>query len=204
MPLASRQQPIANSQSLFMSFWSRLIQRRSLRRKAVKYVRTLHAEPAESDVAWLASVDPGGDEDHATWELRYARLALGVLAAERDALDDNVPAAISHAVTESLSSDRRIAAAMLPLAERQFGSRLATYRDALARRESGDPLDERLGRTLLEFTSHAGVPDPGTVARAGEIARGYMRSASAMLVDVFGRASLPEDVRPSEAYQAST
>src|SRR3989337_451304 len=127
-----------------MSFFPRLAQRRALRRKAVKYVRTLHAEPGESDVAWLASVDPGGDEDHAAWELRYARLALGVLAAERDALDDNVPAAISHAVTESLSSDRRIAAAMLPLAERQFGSRLATYREAVARRHAGDPLGHQL------------------------------------------------------------
>lgn len=186
-----------------MSFWSRLSQRRALRRKALKYVRTLHAEPSEPDVAWLASIDPGGDEDHAAWELRYARLALGVLAAERDALDDSVPAAISHAVTESLSSNRRIAAAMLPLAERQFGSRLATYRDAVARRHAGDPLDQRLGRTLLEFTSHAGVPDQSTVDRAGQIAQEYMRSASTVLLDVFGRASLPEDVRPSEAYQAS-
>lgn len=186
-----------------MSFWSRLSQRRALRRKALKFVRTLHAEPSEADVAWLSSIDPGGDEDHATWELRYARLALGVLAAERDALDDSVPAAIAHAVTESLSSDRRIAAAMLPLAERQFGSRLATYREAVARRHAGDPLDQRLGRTLLGFTSHADVPDQRTVDRAGHIAQGYMRSASAALLEVFGRASMPEDVRPSEAYQAS-
>ncbi len=185
-----------------MSFWSRMSQRRALRAKARKYVRTLHAEPTEADVAWLASIDPGGDEDHAAWELRYARLALGVLAAERDALDDSVPAAISHAVTESLSSDRRIAAAMLPLAERQFGSRLATYRDAVARRHGGDPLDQRLGRTLLEFTSHVEVPDQRAVDRAGEIAQGYMRTASTALLDLFGRASLPDDVRPSEAYQA--
>jgi hypothetical protein len=185
-----------------MSFLSRLAQRRALRRKALKYVRTLHAEPGESDVAWLASVDPGGDEDHAAWELRYARLALGVLAAERDALDDRVPAAVAHAVTESLSSDRRIAAAMLPLAERQFGARLATYRDAVGRKHAGDPLDQRLGRTLLEFTSHAEVPDQRTIDRAGRIAQAYMRSASAALLEVFGRASLPEDVKPSEAYQA--
>jgi alkylated DNA nucleotide flippase Atl1 len=185
-----------------MSFWSRLTQRRALRRKARRFVRTLHAEPGESDVAWLASIDPGGDEDHATWELRYARLALGVLAAERDALDDSVPAAVAHAVTESLSSDRRIAAAMLPLAERQFASRLATYRDAAARKHAGDPLDQRLGRTLLDFASHAEVPDQRTVDRAGQIAQGYMRGASAALLELFGRASLPEDVRPSEAYQA--
>lgn len=185
-----------------MSFWSRFTQRRAQRRKALKYVRALHVEPSEADVAWLASIDPGGDEDHAIWELRYARLAMGVLAAERDALDDSVPAAVAHAVTESLSSDRRIAAAMLPLAERQFGSRLATYRDAVARRHAGDPMDQRLGRTLLEFTSHVEVPDQRTVDRAGQIAQGYMRSASTVLMEVFGRASLPEDVRPSEAYQA--
>lgn len=186
-----------------MSFLSRLTQRRALRRKAVRYVRTLHAEPAESDVAWLASIDPAGDEDHAAWELRYARLAFGVLAAERDALDDSVPAAVAHAVTESLSSDRRVAAAMLPVAERQFGSRLATYRDAVARKHAGEPLDQRLGRTLLEFTSHTEVPDQRAVNRAGQVAQGYMRNASTALLEIFGRASLPEDVRPSEAYHAS-
>jgi len=186
-----------------MPFLSRLARRHSLRRNARRYVRTLHAEPREHDVAWLASIDPGGDEDHAAWELRYARLALGVLAAEHDALDDSVPAAVSHAAAESLSSDRRIAAAMLPLAERQFGSRLATYREAVARKQPGDPLDQRLGRTLLQFTSHAGAPDQRAVERAGQIAQTYMRSASAALVDVFGRASLPDDVRPSEAFQPS-
>ena len=186
-----------------MSFWSQLTQRRALRSKALKYVRTLHAEPAEPEVAWLASIDPDGDEDHAAWELRYARLALGVLVAERDALDDSVPAAVAHAVTRSLSSDRRIAAAMLPLAERQFASRLGTYRDAVARRHAGDPLDQRLGRTLLEFASHAEVPDQRTIDRAGQIAQGYMRSASGALLEVFGRASLPEDIRPSEVRQAS-
>ncbi|HUR91896.1 MAG TPA: hypothetical protein VMY38_04415 [Gemmatimonadaceae bacterium] len=186
-----------------MSFFTRLAQRRALRRNAQKYVRTLHAEPAEADVAWLASIDPGGDEDHAAWELRYARLALGVLAAERDALDDNVPSAVAHAVTSSLSSNRRIAAAMLPLAERQFATRLATYRDTAARRHAGDPLDQRLGRTLLEFTSHSEVPDQRTIDRAGTIAQSYMRGASGALVEVFGRASLPEDIRPSEAYLAS-
>lgn len=185
-----------------MSFFSRLAQRRALRSKALKYVRTLHVEPSESDVAWLASIDPGGDEDHAAWELRYARLAMGVLAAERGALDDSVPAAVAHAVTASLSSNRRIAAAMLPLAERQFGARLATYRDSLARKHAGDPLDQRLGRTLLEFTSHAEVPDQRTIDRAGRIAQGYLRSASASLLQVFGHASLPDDVRPSEAFQS--
>ncbi len=185
------------------SFWSRLTQRLARRRKALRYVRTLHAEPSETDVAWLAGIDPGGDEDHAMWELRYARLALGVIAAERDALDDSVPAMVSHAVTESLSSDRRIAAAMLPLAERQFGVRLGQYRDAVSRRDSGYPLDQRLGRTLLEFTSHAAVPDQRAIERAGQIAQGYLRNASLALQEIFGRASLPEDVRPSEAYQAS-
>lgn len=184
-----------------MSFWSQLSQRRTLRRKASAYARTLHAEPVEADIAWLASIDPGGDEDHAAWELRYARLALGVLAAERDALDDSVPAAVCHAVEASLSADRRIAAAMLPLAERQFGSRLATYRDAVSRRHGGDPLDQRLGRTLLEFTSHSEVPDQRAIDRAGQIAQGYLRGASGALMDVFGRAKLPDDVRPSEAYQ---
>ncbi|HUF66100.1 MAG TPA: hypothetical protein VMM17_08985 [Gemmatimonadaceae bacterium] len=185
-----------------MSFLSRFTQRRALRGKALKYVRTLHAEPSEADVAWLASIDAGGDEDHAAWELRYARLALGVLAAERDALDDSVPAAVAHAVTASLSSNRRIAAAMLPLAERQFGSRLATYRDAVARKHAGDPLDQRLGRTLLEFTSHSEVPDQRAIDRAGKIAQGYLRSASVSLLEVFGHASLPDDIKPSEAYQS--
>ena len=58
------------------------------RRQAVAYTATLREELAEDDVQWLGAVALQGDMDRARWELRYARMALGLLAAERDALDD--------------------------------------------------------------------------------------------------------------------
>ena len=64
---------------------------RERRRRAAAFVRTLHQEPDPSDVAWLARFITAGDSDHAAWELRYARRALGFLVAQRDAPDDVAP-----------------------------------------------------------------------------------------------------------------
>jgi hypothetical protein len=52
---------------------------RELQRKADKFVASLLREPASEDVAWLATLATRGDEDHARWELRYARRAVGLL-----------------------------------------------------------------------------------------------------------------------------
>src|SRR5262245_1967900 len=61
---------------------------RELQRKAEAFVAVLFREPDPADVQWLAEAATRGDTDHALWELRYARRALGLIAAQRDALDD--------------------------------------------------------------------------------------------------------------------
>jgi hypothetical protein len=185
-----------------MGFLSRFLERRNWRRRARTYLRVLQREPADSDVRWLAEFDRRRDEDHARWELRYARLALGLVEAERDSLDDRAPAVVAHELFASLSADPRIASGMLELAERQLNVRLRRYREALARRSDRESQAFRLGRELLAFT-HGDTPrETATIERAGEILRRYLTEFSLALQDVFGRAALPEDVKPSEVSAA--
>ena len=61
---------------------------RERQRRTRLVVEGLRREPDEADVAWLADAAADGDADHARWELRYARAALGLIGAQRDALDD--------------------------------------------------------------------------------------------------------------------
>jgi len=46
-------------------------------RKAAKFAEALFREPDPADVEWLTKAATRGDVDHAQWELRYARRALG-------------------------------------------------------------------------------------------------------------------------------
>ena len=70
-----------------MPLFARWRAERELQRKAAAYVTTLFREPEPADVDWLNQTATRGDVDHARWELRYARRALGLIAAQRDALD---------------------------------------------------------------------------------------------------------------------
>ena len=185
-----------------MGFVSRFLERRNWRRRARTYVAVLQREPAEADVRWLAELEPRHDLDHARWELRYARLALGQIEAERAALDDRAPAVIAHELVLSLGNDQRVAAGMLETAERQLGIRLRRYREATARRAEREPLAVRLGRELLSFTHGERSRDNATIERAGELLRRYTGEFNLALQEVFGRAALPEDVRPSEVTAA--
>src|SRR5919199_2437945 len=102
-----------------MPLFARWRAERDLRRRSAAYVATLLQEPSEADAAWLAQVATRGDLDHARWELRYARRAVGLLVAERDALDDRTGSAVAHALTAALHADPNIARDMLDVAERQ-------------------------------------------------------------------------------------
>src|SRR5215831_19635557 len=115
-----------------MPFFPRWRADRDAQRKAARYVATLFVDPATRDVEWLAQNATRGDVDHATWELRYARRALGLIAAQRDALDDRTASIVARVITEALARDKNIASAMTETAERQFNARLSAYRDGLA------------------------------------------------------------------------
>ena len=188
-----------------MRFWREWREEQALRRRAAAYVAALSREPDPDDVRWLARFDSAGDEDHARWELRYARRVVGLLVAERDALDDRTASAVGRALSAAMRFDPRVAADKLSIAESQLNARLGAYGEALRARHAGDATGARLGRTLLTFTSPVGVASANaeSVARAGELLSRYIAEANEVLRSVFGAASLPEDLPPSAVASGS-
>lgn len=180
---------------------------RGSRRRSNQYVESLFREPAEEDAAWLAGVATRGDADHARWELRYARRAIGLIVAQRDALDDQTGSSVARALAEAFERDPNIAAERLAVARHQFNARLGAYRDVLTTRPpatrtigaGGNQSQTRLGQILLAFAGGPVGPSSPDVPRAGAIVTGYIDSAHEALRSAFGVASLPEDVPPSAA-----
>lgn len=181
-----------------MGLMSRFLARRNWRRRARAYVAFLNREPSPDEVAAVAALNARSDEDHARWELRYARMALGQLTAERGALDDRVPALVAHEVAAWLPTDPHVGANRVAVAETQLRARIAAYRDALARRSGGGPSELRVARVLARFMEGA-ASDHASLATVAAVISNYASEASLALEKAFGRARLPEDVRPSEA-----
>lgn len=173
--------------------------RRAARAGAVAAVKQAFQEPDEADVAWMAGLVPGGDADHARWELRYARRSMLMLSARRDALDDLTPSLVAAALDDQLSADPASDETLRALSLRQFNVRLKAYGDALGFRgpERGTAA---LGRLLLSFFSIDDA-DAAAVARAEQLVHGYLDEANASLRRFFGTASLPTDVVPSLAQE---
>ncbi|MEP6690763.1 MAG: hypothetical protein ABJD07_06365 [Gemmatimonadaceae bacterium] len=184
-----------HGRSLFPAFdaWRA---RRALRGRAAAYVGALVAEPTSTDVDWLAAHATGGDADHARWELRYARRALGLLTAQRDALDDRTASVVARALAAALARDAHIGAGKIRVVERQLNARLTAYGDALVDR-SGAGTGWHLGRTLLRFAGRVDATPGETVAQAAEIVTRYLGEANEALREHFGAAALPDDVAPS-------
>lgn len=172
---------------------------RQRRERARKYVATLMREPEPGDVDWLAEAAAAGDRDHARWELRYARMAIGVFVAERDALADQVASDVSAALQEALDQDPTVAPDMKPLARRQIDDRLQAYRDAFFAGGAATGANDRVGRVLLAFASDGARSAGRPLARATEVLGAIAFEANAALQDAFGAASLPEHLPPSEA-----
>ena len=175
---------------------------RQLQRKANQFVDAVLAEPAPDDVGWLARAATRGDEDHARWELRYARRAIGLLVAQRDALDDRTASVVARALSEAFDRDDRIDQDRRELAERQFNARLSAYRDALAARVADSAV--RLGQTLLAFSGGSFRDVDDNVRRGGDVLAEYEKDANERLRSVFGSAALPEHVPPSAVAGGST
>jgi hypothetical protein len=168
---------------------------RQLQRKAEQYVQEITREAAPADVTWLAGAATRGDEDHARWELRYARRAIGLLVAQRDALDDRTGSIVGRALSAAFERDEQIDRDRRDLAERQFNQRLSAYRDALGARVPDGAV--RLGQTLLAFSGGSFRQVDANVTRGGEILDGYIKEANESLRTVFGTAVLPEHIPPS-------
>ncbi len=158
--------------------------------RAQQYVQHAMTDPPVADVAWLASVATGGDEDRAAWELRYLRRALALLVAQRDALDDRTGSQVAHALTEALAADRRVAAPMVQLVTRQFNERLSAYREMMALRGVPDGPTERVARTLLLLSGCTRLEE-SHVQRGAALVQEWLDAATAALRAAFGEARLP-------------
>lgn len=167
-------------------------------RSAAHYVAALQQEPGEADVAWLAAAAANGDLDHARWELRYARLALGVLTAQRDALDDQTGSDIVAALSDALDHDRRSDPDLRLLVERQLNDRISGYHEAMSSRGGPVGAGELMGRVLLAFASDGVCSAGAPLARAVTILAEYGASANEALRMAYGTAELPEDIAPSQ------
>lgn len=182
-----------------MSWWSDWKSSRALRRNATAFLRALQVEPGEEDVQWLAARGTRGDQDHARWELRYARRALGLLAAQRDALDDRTASAVARELGAALSRDPMIDASKRPVAQRQLNSRLRAYGDVLSHRDAPESTGTRLGRALFSFTGDTGATAASAdIRRAGDLLARYLEEANEALRREFGIATLPDNIAPSE------
>ena len=166
------------------------------RRQASAYAMTLRQELAESDVEWVAAQATQGDMDRARWELRYAKMALGMLAAERDALDDRTPSLVAKEVLAALHTDPRVAAQMVKVAEQQFNERLSAYRHAFNDRAATSGVNDRLGDMFLRLAD-APPPNADARAKASALVARLLDEANAALREHFGLAALPPDVQPS-------
>ncbi|HXD47972.1 MAG TPA: hypothetical protein VN600_04325 [Gemmatimonadaceae bacterium] len=175
---------------------------RDLQRKAAAYVAALFREPDAADVAWLAAAATRGDTDHALWELRYARRAVGLIAAQRDALDDRTASLVAREIADAFDRDRNIAAGMAETVERQFNARLSAYRDGLTSRASASATATRMGQTLFAFAGGSFTREDENIARAGQLLATYSAEANEALRSTFGAAVLPEHVPPSEMAAA--
>ena len=178
----------------FSSEWR---EARERERRVRAMVDGLRREPAEADVAWLADAAANGDPDHARWELRYARAALGLIVAQRDALDDRTAAELTAGYLGSLASDPHIAVDLRELAERQFDERLLAYREAMTLRGGTIQSADRVGRCLLAFASDGARTAGAPLAYAIELLQRYADETAESLRATYGEARLPEDVKPS-------
>jgi hypothetical protein len=175
---------------------------RERRRRALLVVEGLRREPDEADVLWLADAAANGDADHARWELRYARAALGLIVAQRDSLDDRTAADLAAGLVQAMADDPRIAVDRRDLAARQFNERLQAYREAMQLRGGTVQAADRVGRCLLAFASD-GARTAGTpLAYAIELLERHAADVADLLRAVYGEASLPEDVKPSVMRRA--
>lgn len=163
---------------------------RERKRRAANYLRALLTPPEATDVAWLTTLT--GDRAVAERELTFARRALGLIVAERDALDDRTASDVARALSDVIDRETRSAVVDTSL----WTARRKAYTTAMAVRGQPEAPTVRFGRVLLEG---AGVAHPSDDALAGaaHFVQSTRAQANETLRSVFGEASLPEDVRPS-------
>jgi hypothetical protein len=173
-----------------MGFWADWQASRARRQRVGVYLNHLLREPEAVTLQWLST--RAGSAGAARRELAFLRRAIGLIVAERDALDDRTASDVAHQLAPVVAAEARHDADM----GRLWGERWRAYTAALAVRGTPESPTARLARILL---SGAGLTEP-TVDDM-QRATAHVQDTRALLNEqlrmAFGAASLPEDVRPS-------
>jgi hypothetical protein len=141
-------------------------------------------------VHWLASI--GVPVPLAVQEITFAMRAIGVIVAERDALDDRTASDVVQQLAlvirrePSGDEDRR----------HLWAERWRAYSASLAVRGSEESPTTRVARVFLVAAGIA-APSGEQLLRATHFIAHTRSAANDALRDVFGAAALPDHVRPS-------
>jgi hypothetical protein len=177
-----------------MSKWSTQQVEREWQRRASSFVSTLMTEPAPAAVETLAALGDL-DADHARWELRYVRRAIGLLIAGRDALDDRTASMVGQALAKAVEQDPSAAPAMRATSAGQFNARLRLYRDLMGQRGASRTPVSQIGEALVGFAG--GRPGNDQSGWAGSWVAEELDRCNEALRQEFGAVELPDDVAPS-------
>jgi hypothetical protein len=169
---------------------------RERERRARVYLGALLAPPPADDLAWLAAQGGVADVAVAQRELAFARRAVGLIVAERDALDDRTAADVAHALGRVVAAEAR----RTPASGRAWAERWRAYVRAMAVRGGGESPAARMARVLLAGAGIA-APSRQQLGRVAQVVTTMRVEANAALTAAYGAASLPEDVPPSALVQ---
>lgn len=173
-----------------MGLWTEWRAQRERNHRACTYLGQLLGTPEQSDVTWLRSL--GVPEAVAVRELTFAKRAIGLIVAERDALDDRTASDVAHQLVPVISREARGA----PDLGREWDERWRAFTLAWAVRGDVESPASRLARVLLAG-SGIGHPSREQMLRSTHFVQDTRDSANVTLRNVFGVASLPDDIRPS-------
>ena len=173
-----------------MGMWAEWRAQRERSRRVSIYLGQLLRTPDRADLTWLGSA--GVTVPIAVRELTFAKRAIGLIGAERDALADRTASDVARQLFPVISREARRTVDF----GREWGERWRAYTAALAVRGNVESPATRLARVLL---SGAGIAEPSLeqLVRATQFVNETRGAANVALREVFGVASLPEDVRPS-------
>lgn len=163
---------------------------RERKRRADRYLAALLTPPSADEIGWLAGLS--GSRPNAERELVFMRRAIGLIVAERDALDDRTASDVAHALSAITEAESRRSAEQ----GREWVSRWRSYSAAMALRGQPEAPATRLAKVMLEGATVLN-PSADALDRAVQTVHSARGQANELLRDVFGVASLPDDVRPS-------
>ena len=180
-----------------MSILSDWRTQRDRRRRATIYLSAITPAVTTSDANWLTAIARGTDNARVMRELQFVQRAVGLIVAERDALDDRTASDVAH----QLASVIDLEATRDADAGRAWSERWRAYTGALAVRGSTEGPTTRLARVML---GAAGVhaPTAEQLDRATQHVQSVRAAANEALRTAFGAASLPEDIAPSAVRSA--